>query len=178
MDTHPIEEEVLRKAQSGNQQAFAEVIDSCYDQIFRFALNYCGQPADAEDITQQACIKLAKSLSSFRFESAFSSWLYRLVINCAKDWYRQQRKFDVNDHRELAAPPTARGEDLICLQQILHIVAAMGEEFRETLVLVAGEGFNHREAGSLLGIKESTVSWRMHQIRKRLAAFQVEEKFR
>lgn len=177
MDTHPVEEEVLRKAQSGDQQAFGKVIDGCYDRIFRFALNYCGQPADAEDITQQACIKLARNLSSFRFESAFSSWLYRLVINCAKDWYRQQRKFDVNEGSELAEPSTEKGEDLIYLQQLLHLVDTMGEEFRETLVLVAGEGFNHREAGALLGIKESTVSWRMHRIRKRLAALQVEENF-
>ena len=178
METAPVESALLRRAQSGDQRAFALVIDGCYNQVFRFALNYCGQRQDAEDITQQACIKLAKNLSSFRFESAFNTWLYRLVINCAKDWYRQQNRFHSDDSQKVCEEANTEGESLVYLQQVLQLVADMGDDFRETLVLVAGEGFNHREAGGLLGIKESTVSWRMHQIRKRLSALQVEEKFR
>jgi RNA polymerase sigma-70 factor, ECF subfamily len=165
-----LDESILRKAQSGNQQAFAAVLDECYDTVFGFAIKYCGGQQDAEDITQQACIKLAASIHSFRFESAFSTWLYRLVINCARDWYRQQARHSHCAEVSLEVATGDVSEDLVYLQQILARVEDMGQDYRETLVLVAGEGFSHREAGELLGVKESTISWRIHEIRKQLAA--------
>lgn len=164
----------LKRAQQGDGAAFAEVVDHCYDSIFRFALKYTGHRQDAEDVAQLACIKLAKAIGSFRFESAFTTWLYALVLNCARDWYRQQgyQHFSDQDPEEIPqlSRETSQGESLVYLRQILHQVEAMGEGFRETLVLVAGEGLSHAEAAALLGVKESTVSWRLHEVRKKLAS--------
>ena len=56
------------------------------------------------------------------------------------------------------------------LHQVLALVEQMGAGFRETLALVIGEGLTHAEAASILAVKESTVSWRVHEIRKRLNA--------
>ena len=76
---------LIRRAQDGNASAFGELVDSHYDTIYRFAWKWCRHRANAEDIAQQACIKLAASLAQFRFEAAFTSWLYRLVVSCAQD---------------------------------------------------------------------------------------------
>src|SRR5678816_116249 len=90
---------LIRNAQGGDVAAFAELVDLHYDTIYRFAWKWCGHRTNAEDIAQQSCIKLAGSLAQFRFQAAFRSWLYQLVINCAVDWQRTQQR-----HRHDALP--------------------------------------------------------------------------
>lgn len=178
---------LIKEAQNGNAAAFAQLLEWVYDIIFRFAFKWAGNRMDAEDITQTACLKLAKVIGQFRFESAFTSWLYRLVINCANDWQRKERRHP-NDN-----PPTTQGDDThpytskssgkdvekstensteasTELARVIAHVNTMGKDYKETLLLVYAEGQSHAEAAHILGVKESTISWRLHDIRKRLAA--------
>lgn len=171
----PIEHNrLINAAQRGDAAAFEQLLTGYYDQIFRFAFRWCGNRADAEDITQLACIKLAQSLGQFRFESAFSSWLYRLVINCAKDWHRSQQRHQHDDLERLENETRhdQRAETGIYLQQILQWLDSLAEGFKETALLVHAEGLTHAEAATVLNIKESTVSWRLHEIRKQLQYLQ------
>lgn len=161
-------QETIRRAQRGDRDAFSRLVEEHYAVMFRFACRYCGDRQDAEDVTQQACIKLARAIGQFRFESAFSTWLYRLVINCAKDWRKSQRS---GQREELDDVPTNDpAESAVLLRQVVGLVDQMGEGFRESLVLVMAEGLTHAEAAAILEVKESTVSWRLHEIRKRLNA--------
>jgi RNA polymerase sigma-70 factor (ECF subfamily) len=134
-------------------------------------MKYTAHRQDAEDIAQQACIKLATAIGTYRFKAAFSSWLYRLVLNCAHDWHRQQSRHVGGELPEDGGEGAEDhgGESQIYLQQVLSRVDAMGEGLRDALVLVVGEGLSHAEAADLLGVKESTISWRLHEVRKRLA---------
>lgn len=167
--------DLIRAAQTGDGSAFAQLLAHSYDSIYRFAYRWCGNKADAEDITQQACIKLAQSIGQFRFEAAFSSWLYRLVINCAKDWYKSQNRHqhdNIDDWIEPERAPDDTAQNRIYLQQVLHQLDQMAEGFKETALLVHGEGLSHAEAAVILQVKESTVSWRLHEIRKQLQLLQ------
>lgn len=167
-------EDLIRSAQGGDRDAFSRLVEEHYACMFRFACRYCGDRHDAEDVTQQACIKLARAIGQFRFESAFTSWLYRLVINTAKDLHKSQNaqvtqtRLTGDERNEQSAPDIA--ESAVLLRQVMSLVASMGEGFREVLVLVPGEGLTHAEAAAILEVKESTVSWRLHEIRKRLNA--------
>lgn len=161
-------EDTIKRAQRGDRNAFARLVEEHYAAMFRFACKYCGDRRDAEDVTQQACIRLGGGIGQFRFESAFSTWLYRLVINCARDWHKAQARHAAGELPELAAD--GGEEAAVMLRQALALVEGMGEGYRETLVLVIGEGLTHAEAASVLAVKESTVSWRVHEIRKRLHA--------
>lgn len=166
---------LISAAQRGDGQAFGQLLEECYDSIYRFAYRWCGNKADAEDITQQACIKLAQSIGQFRFEAAFSSWLYRLVINCAKDWYKSQNRHqhdNIDDWIEPERAPDQTAENNIYLQQLLRLLDQMAEGFKETALLVHGEGLSHAEAAAILHLKESTVSWRLHEVRKQLQLLQ------
>jgi RNA polymerase sigma-70 factor (ECF subfamily) len=168
MDT-PQLAELIRRAQAGHAASFAELVDLHYDLIHRLAWKWCGHRTDAEDIAQLACIKLAGSLAQFRFQAAFNSWLYRLVLSCAQDWQRAQRR-----HAHVALSddePTTdagRAEDAILLAQLLAQMDELGEGMRATALLVHAEGLNHAEAGEILGVSESTISWRIHTMRKHL----------
>ncbi|MGB3609458.1 MAG: RNA polymerase sigma factor [Cellvibrio sp.] len=166
--------DMIRLAQGGDRAAFETLLTTYYDTVFRFACKWCGSHADAEDVTQQACIKLARTLGQFRFESAFTTWLYRLVINCAKDWQRSQSRHWGEDQTQEEEPDQRghSGELNVYLQQVLGILDDMAEGFKETALLVHGEGMTHAEAAQILSIKESTVSWRLHEIRKQLLLLQ------
>ena len=160
---------LIRSAQGGDVASFAALVDRHYDTICRIAWKWSGHRMNAEDIAQQSCIKLAGSLAQFRFQAAFRSWLYQLVINCARDWQRTQQR---HDHDELPKnEPTAddaRTEDYIYLAQLLEQLEEIGEGMKETAVLVHAEGLSHAEAGAILGVTESTISWRVHAIRKHM----------
>src|SRR5688572_28044260 len=85
---------LIQRAQDGDVTSFAQLLDLHYYTMYRIAWKWCGHRTNAEDITQQACIKLAGCLTQFRFRAAFTSWLYQLVISCAQDWQRAQRRHD------------------------------------------------------------------------------------
>ena len=165
-----MDEDLIRRAQAGDAASFASLVDLHYDTIHRFAWKWCGHAANAEDIAQLACIKLAGSLTQFRFQAAFTSWLYRLVISCAQDWQRGQRR---HEHEALPEDEpdgdASRTEDGIYLLQLLEQLDALGEGMKATALLVHAEGLSHAEAGAVLGVSESTISWRVHTIRKELA---------
>ncbi|BFM20103.1 RNA polymerase sigma factor [Gilvimarinus japonicus] len=162
--------QLIRRAQAGETDAFSELLEAHYDVIYRFAFRWCARREAAEDITQQCCIKLARAITQFQHRSAFSTWLYRLVINTAQDWQRQDSRHDHTDEAAEQPSEAARDESQVYLQQILKQLDNMGEGLRETALLVLAEGFNHREAADILGVKESTISWRLHHMRKQLAS--------
>ena len=169
MDDQPLTG-LIRRAQSGDVSSFAELLDRHYDTIYRIAWKWSGHRANAEDIAQQSCIKLASSLAQFRFQAAFTSWLYRLVISCAQDWQRSQARHDHDAMPEVEnAGELSPAEDRIYLTQLLERLSELGEGMKEAALLVHAEGLSHAEAGAILGVSESTISWRVHTIRKHLA---------
>jgi len=164
-------ETVIAAAVGGDKRAFAELLEGQYHRIYRFAYRWCGNVPDAEDVTQLVCIKLAKSIRQFQGHSTFSTWLYRIVVNCAKDWQKSQSRHlgEAALTDDIAVSHSA-SESAVLLVQVLKQVDAMGEGFKESALLVLAEGFSHREAANLLGVQESTISWRIHEMRQRLAA--------
>ncbi len=166
-------ETVIAAAVGGDKMAFAELLDGQYNRIYRFAYRWCGNVPDAEDVTQLACIKLAKSIGQFQGRSTFNTWLFRLVVNCAKDWQKSQsRHLSDAELTDDIAVLHSSNEATVHLIQVLKQVDAMGEGFKESALLVLAEGFSHKEAADLLGVQESTISWRIHEMRQRLAVLE------
>ena len=163
-------DEIIRQAQQGSEVAFEQLLNDCYDRMYHYALKWAGNRANAEDITHQACLKLTRGLSQFRFESSFNTWLYRLVVNCALDWQKAHLRhtYDDIETADLSTTSYGNAEADIHLRQVLTQIEKLGEGYRETVLLVFGEGLSHREAGEVLNVRESTISWRIHEIRKRL----------
>jgi RNA polymerase sigma-70 factor (ECF subfamily) len=161
---------LIRRAQGGDIASFSELLDLHYGTIYRIAWKWSGHRMNAEDITQQSCIKLANSLAQYRFQAAFTSWLYQLVISCARDWQRTQQRHehDVLPEDEPSADGTGRSEDYIYLVQLLDGLDDLGAGMKETTLLVHAEGLSHAEAGQILGVSASTISWRIHAIRKHM----------
>lgn len=162
---------LIKSAQGGDAAAFERLVNRYYEVIFRMAYKYIGRREAAEDITQEACIKLARNIGQYRFEAAFTSWLYRMVINCAKDWLKGQARHQ--DHRsgeEMLDKKAGSGnaDAAVMLNEVLAQMDDFPDGIKDAVYLVHVEGMNHKEAADILEIKESTVSWRVHEARKLL----------
>ena len=84
--------ELVVLAQSGHENAFENLVKRYYRAVFGLAFKYCRIKEDAEDITQEVFIILARKLSSFRQRSSFKTWLFRITINAATDFLRKRSR--------------------------------------------------------------------------------------
>ena len=161
------EEELIKQAVNGDKSAFEALLQDYYDVMFKMAFKYCGNRQDAEDITQNACIKLARHIGSFKGESAFSSWVYRLVVNTAKDFFRS-KKPETTLEAKNACATASDAETKAYANEILQQVYELPENEKTALLLVVSEGLTHKEAAAVMECKESTISWYIHEARKKL----------
>lgn len=165
---------LIKRCQNGDKAAFEALLNHHYDSIYRFAYRWCGDQHNAQDIAQLASMKLARSIGLFEFKSSFISWLYRLVINCAKDFYKSPNQYNQREqsndefNETLSVSVVDTNAQRLYAQQILEYINTLKDDLRDTLILVYGQGLSHNQAATHLSIKESTVSWRIHEARKQL----------
>ena len=171
------DEDLARAAAGGDAAAFSTLLARRYDGLFGLAFRLTGSRAEAEDLTQDICAALPAKLPGFQGASRFTTWLYRVAVNAAHDRRRRQashaRAADGWGDWELAR--RAEAEDTA--EQIDWLMAAMRElndDLRDTLALVLDD-MTHAEAASILGVSEGTVSWRMSEAKKKLAALRATE---
>ncbi len=161
----------IRQACAGDRAAFEHGVGRYYDMIFRVAYRFTGHRQDAEDITQEVVIGLVDAIHGYKGKSSFSTWLYRLVINRCHDHIRRNRTAQRSElgYHELEGLLIAEQKEQASQTAWLYRqVAALEEPFKETALLVLAEGLSHAEVASIMQCKESTVSWRMHEIRNQL----------
>lgn len=164
--------ELIDLAQSDEALAFAALVDRYYMTVYRYAFRWVSIREDAEDITQEVFIKLVHSLHTFHRQSAFSTWLYRITANCAKDFLRKHGKWRKNRAAdppdEHLMSPNPGPETKSFHQQITAAIHTLPEKLQETTLLIFAEGLSHQEAARVLGCAETTISWRIFQAKKRL----------
>tara|TARA_R110002072_G_scaffold193136_1_gene350331 strand:- start:286 stop:831 length:546 start_codon:yes stop_codon:yes gene_type:complete len=171
--------QMIKRATAGDVDAFEALVNAYYGVMFKMAFKWCGNQRDAEDITQEACIKLARGIVSYKGDSKFTSWLYRLVINTAKDFYKSQNRHPqgVETPEDIIGKDSA-SDDNIFAHQVMAAVHDLPEGERESILMVMGQGLSHKEAAKISGVKESTISWRIHVARKKLTTlFGKEERY-
>jgi RNA polymerase sigma factor (sigma-70 family) len=162
---------LVQRAKAGDRLAFSQLIEKHYDFIFRTACKWTGKKSDAEDIAQEVCIKLATAIQSFDGRSAFTSWLYRVTLNMVRDMQRSTTRRGKNvDAYSLIHPEDDPGgqEEATTAREIWTAVGALPEKQREAIMLVYAEDMNHADAAAIMGCKEATVSWHIHEAKKTL----------
>ena len=164
---------LARRAAAGDRDAFAELLERHYDRIYRIGARVLGDADEAADLAQDVCVALPARLATWRAESRFSTWLYRVVVNAARDALRRKaaRRRGERSFAETEALLRAGDAGHACEASWLRrVLGELPEDLRLTVFLVVEEELKHAEAGAVLGVSESTVSWRMHEVRKRLRA--------
>jgi RNA polymerase sigma factor (sigma-70 family) len=163
---------LVSAAAGGDREAFGELLRRHYDRIHALAWQMTGTRADADDIAQDVCCLLVEKLGGFRGEAKFSTWLCGIVFNACRDHHRRRRSLQGFTEKLAVLAGLARGPDGRDLHDRVWIDSAVSRlkpAYRDTVVLVAGQQLTHAEAAEILGVTESTVSWRMHEVRRILA---------
>ena len=160
-------------AKDGDGVAFRQLLERHYDTVYRVAYRFLGSAADAEDLAQEVCADLAMKIAGFKGLSRFTTWLYSVTLNAVRDRARRQaaqKKLQVN-YVAFAAQQAADWADSDTrVRWLYQALDAQDQGLKETALLVLAENLSHAEAGAALGISEGTVSWRMHEVKKRLKA--------
>lgn len=166
------DEELAARAAAGDRNAFAKLVERNYDRVYRLAWRWTGRREMAEDIAQDVVVKLARAIRDFRAEARFSTWLYRLAYSTTVDGIRAtQRIVPLGpSHMEelLDVPDGVTPEDAVEGQELWAAVRALPPQQRDAVLLVYGEDVSHQEAAKIMGCSEKTVSWHLHEARKRL----------
>jgi RNA polymerase sigma-70 factor (ECF subfamily) len=169
LDGDATDDDLVSLATQGNRAAFEAVLRRHYDLMHRVAWRMTGSQTDAQDICQDVCCALVERITSFRGEAKFTTWLVGIVRNACHDHRRRHSTLTrLKGHlavlAEMAAPPD--GRDLFRRSWLASELARLSPLLRETVVLVVGEGMTHAEAAAALGVSESTISGRMHEVRR------------
>ena len=163
------DDDLVSLATQGNRAAFEALLRRHYDLMHRVAWRMTGSQTDAQDICQDVCCALVERIASFRGEAKFTTWLVGIVRNACLDHHRRHStltrlKGHLTVLAGMATPPD--GRDLFRRSWLASELARLSPLLRETVVLVVGEGMTHAEAAIALGVSESTISGRMHEMRR------------
>jgi RNA polymerase sigma-70 factor, ECF subfamily len=164
-----LDEDLIERAQNGDRHAFGLLLERHYDFVHSIAWRWSGHAVDAEDIAQTVCLKLAQAIRAFRGASRFRTWLYTLTVNAARDHQRSRSRERRNAANYLADPTSdAANDNHDQAEALWAAVRQLPEKQGDAVLLVYGEGLSHAGAGDVMGCSETTVSWHVHEARKRL----------
>lgn len=175
---------LVRRAQAGDVEAFGELVERNRRAVVRAATAALGNPADADDVAQEAFVTAFQKLNGFRGESSFRTWLLTITWRKAID----RRKSVTKWMQRLVTPAHAGGtgeewdpmdrveargqsqqDELLTadLQRRLRpLIAALPKKLRDALLLAGSGDHTYDEIGSLLKIPTGTVKWRVSEARK------------
>jgi len=169
--------QLTQMAVNGNEDAFRCPVERHCQTVFKVAYKWCGVRADAEDIAQDVMMQLADKIRGFKPDgAAFSTWLYKVTINKAKDAYRKQKTRQDNEGRYAGSQTLQTSkrpqEEKLVQGETIELLDRLPNKEKEALLLIFGEGLSHKEVAKIAGCAETTVSWRVHNARKKLRAWE------
>ncbi|HMK29933.1 MAG TPA: sigma-70 family RNA polymerase sigma factor [Terriglobales bacterium] len=172
---------LIRRVCDGDKEAFYELVKPYERSIYTAAMTVVGNPADAEEVAQEAVLKAFEHLASFRAESKFSTWVIQITINEARMKLRKARRHmydsidevqsdeegdylprDFADWREIPSEALERRELREALKRAME---ALSPKYREVLILRDVQHYSIEETAELLGITQASVKTRLLRAR-------------
>lgn len=170
--------QVIARAQAGDEQAFAALFEQHKRRVYSLCLRMTGDTAEAEDLTQEAFLQLFRKIASFRGESAFSTWLHRLVVNVVLMRLRKKgiQKISLDETDNTQEEPVKReyGEDdrrlLGSIDRITlnDAIEELAPGYRAIFVLHDVEGYEHNEIAEIMNCSVGNSKSQLHKARLKL----------
>ena len=160
---------LIARSRNGDWQAFAELIRLHQNMIHSLAYRMSGSSGDAQDLTQETFIHAYRALGTYRGDSKFSSWLYRIALNLCIRWRRREERRR-SAHLGWAESEANQSDPGSASEQVREALQLLPPKQRAAVVLTVYDGMTHAEAASVLGCAEATLSWRLFAARRRLAS--------
>ena len=174
------EEDTVRLAQQGNAAAFEQLYRRYSRRVYALCLRIVKNDSEAEDLTQEAFLRLFRKIHTFRGEASFSTWLHRLATNVALMRLRRKRYTEVSmdansepdedesgPHVELGGPDL-RLSGALDRVNLRRAIEQLPEGYKEMFILHDVEGYEHHEIAKILGCSSGNSKSQLYKARLRL----------
>jgi RNA polymerase sigma-70 factor, ECF subfamily len=175
-----LDDDLIRRAQEGEVEAFAAIFHAHKRRIFSLCCRMVKDPTEAEDLTQDTFLQAFRKLSTFRGDSAFATWLYRIGVNTVLMHFRRK-----SPHRVSLDEPCSNGDESRpsrreygmrddyltgCIDRITltRAITELPEGYRTVFLLHEVEGYEHREIAERLGCSTGNCKSQLHKAKLRI----------
>ncbi len=171
------ETQLIDRALQGDREAFTTLVEMNQERLYASMLQVTGSPEEAEEVVQEAFIRVFMKLDTFQRNSQFFTWLYRIAFNSALtrrrrkrarvslDYCRDNNGLEVSDETDPVDEPMLRRERVDMVRQAMHTLA---DEHRSILVLREMEDHSYEDIAEILEISIGTVRSRLSRARRQL----------
>ena len=163
--------ELLRRAQAGDSDAFGLIVKRHWKRAFWTAYDVLYDHDRAQDVAQEAFVKVHRALQSYDLGRDFASWLYRIVLNVAID-HKRKRDRDrsvptdkINEMVDARKQVVENREQAAIIEGVEQVLGQLPDKYRIPLKLKDIDGLSVDEVARLLDVSYSTVRWRLHKAR-------------
>jgi RNA polymerase sigma-70 factor (ECF subfamily) len=171
---HVSDAELVRRTMAGQHDPFAALVARYQKRAFWIAFHVLGRAEDARDVTQEAFVRLFRSLARYDFTRSFYTWFYRIVMNLAIDQLRKVRSSGacaiddllpgLSDERQVVGSALLEREEQNAT--VWQVLERLDAKFRAVLVLRDIHGLSCREIAPILRVTHATARWRLHRGRQ------------
>jgi RNA polymerase sigma-70 factor (ECF subfamily) len=175
-----LDEELVVRVQQGDKKAYDLLVIKYQHKIVQLVNRYLKDPSEAQDVAQEAFIKAYRAIGSFRGDSTFYTWLYRIAINTAKNYLvsrsrrSSQYEVDIQDAEAMENAPQLQGietpERLLMNEEIVKTIRSaiehLPEEMRTAIMLREFEGMSYEEIAEAMDCPIGTVRSRIFRARE------------
>lgn len=165
------EKQLILKAQNGNLQAFKMLVEQNKMNIYQLAYNLTRNKEDAEDVTQEVFIKAFRSISKFRGDSKFSTWLYRITVNTSLSLKKRYKivdikseenmdlayKSELNQNHSIEFNPEKLAESMFIKKHINNALSKLSKLEKTVFVLKNYDELNYDEIQTITNLKSGTL---------------------
>jgi len=177
--------EIIAMVLSGDVNAFEMIVKRYEKMIYNLALTKTQNRENAQDLSQECFLRAYKMLRSYRTDSAFSTWIYRICQNLISDFYRKNKKMktvslsisddgygdDEIKEKDIADYDSEPSEQIIReekIKKIREIINSLPEDLKEMIVLRDLQNLSYTEISEMLGVEIGTVKSRLNRAREKL----------
>ena len=185
MTERDVDAELVARVQKGDKRAFDLLVIKYQRKIMRLLSRMIRDPAEVEDVAQEAFIKAYRALPQFRGDSAFYTWLYRIAVNTARNWQAAQGRrpsspdtvqteegetFSQIDNLSDISTPESQLASRQIVETVNAAMQALPEELRTAIVLREIEGMSYEDIAQTMDCPIGTVRSRIFRAREAIAA--------
>lgn len=155
----------------GDQRAFYKIVDEYKDEVFNLCYRIIGDYDDADDVAQEVFIRVFKSIAKFRFDSSFSTWLYRIAVNCCNSTLKKRLKRkseSIENYQESLRDDYS--SDTAYSDIVRQAIAKLDKKDRTIIILRDINGLSYDEIATIINITVGTVKSRLSRAREKLKA--------
>jgi RNA polymerase sigma-70 factor (ECF subfamily) len=178
----PSDAELVQQAQTGRREAFGLLVERHQDYVYNSVCYLVGSGQDAEDIAQEVFVSAYRALGRFEGRARFTTWLYGIMLNSVRSYWRRRRKVTVlsvgasddgDDDPAAQVPAKQDGPAEMSMraervQAVRAAIAGLSDDLREIIVLRDIQGLSYDELAEALELPDGTVKSRLYRARREL----------